>query len=162
MTQKEAEDMLGDTKVCTDRRNCSIQEKLFELGYRWGSQVNNPDQKIITDTDYLFIGKDKTLSLSNNYRDYRDDPNKEIYTDDILNITIDKCAFKPFEEVLIKGKITEGIWHPAIFGFQKDGKYEFTNFLTLNKDVIEIIPFKGNEKFMTTNTPLEDIPKSKK
>ena len=100
MTKEEAKKMLTNTKVYVNGKSKEIQEKLFEIGFKWsqhGSKIS------FLHAPFLFIKDD--ISYSNNMQTFLESSKKEISADDILNIKIDE-EFVPKKGDII---VTDGL-----------------------------------------------------
>ena len=100
MTKKEAIEFLTNTKVYVKDKSREIQAKLFSLGFKWCC----PECREILNTDkpFLFIyGCDSKLFIthSKNVECFNNHTFKEITAEDILSITIDLPAYRPFKDV---------------------------------------------------------------
>lgn len=156
MTIKEARKILGNTKVYVFDKSEAIQEKLFEIGYRWES-----NGKIVSNLDapFLFIDNDTDYIGYDYYMNYfLKNPYKEISLNDILNINIDKGKtefdFKPYDEVLVRN-LDGDVWIPALFSnivkrdyFLKD-RYEM---IGINDVYEQCIPYNDKTKHLLGTT----------
>lgn len=100
MKKEEAIKMLSNTKVYVDGKSKEIQNKLFEIGFKWGSvgaEIHHMESPFILIHPDLSLGHGCDMDL------FKDFKYTEIKVDDILSITIDKeCEFKPFDKVLAR------------------------------------------------------------
>ena len=86
MKREEAKKMLTNTKVYVNGKSKEIQEKLFEIGFRWGGFSGNNISYL--DAPFLFINNQITKSSDMNV--FKRAVNKEISAEDILDIKIDE------------------------------------------------------------------------
>lgn len=92
MTRQEAIKFLSDTKVYVDGRSLEIQQKLFEVGFKWSSCGKNVsfDWK-----PYLYLEKyNGNLSIKHgeSMKDFKKHPFREITVDDILSVNIQESG----------------------------------------------------------------------
>lgn len=147
MTKEEAIRKLSNTKVYVDGRSREIQEKLFELGFKWEF---NFGKTIETDRPFLFMDECMTISHKSSMNSFKDSENREIKAEDILSITIDeKREFKPFDRVLVRDDV-EDVWICGIFSHlsKDDRSYPFVTAYAYFK---YCIPYEGNEHLVGTN-----------
>jgi len=153
MTIKEAKKILDNTKVYVSDKSEAIQEKLFEIGYRWesnGKIVSNLDAPFLfidNDTDYIGYDYYMNYFLKNTY--------KEISVNDILNINIDKESkefdFKPFDKVLVRDLDSE-VWIPALYK-DYNGKNEFPYAMVqIINNFEQCIPYNDKTKHLLGTT----------
>lgn len=86
MTKEEAKKMLTNTKVYVNGKGKEIQEKLFEIGFKWSDGSGQNVSFIIA--PFLFIKED--IFYSFNMQTFKEESEKEVSADDILNIKIDE------------------------------------------------------------------------
>ena len=86
MTKEEARQSLFNTKVYVNGKSKEIQEKLFELGFKWsfGKEVGH------TDKPFLYLKEDETLSCGNDMEFYKNNKAREVSEDYILNLKWDE------------------------------------------------------------------------
>lgn len=146
MTKKDAIKFLSNTKVYVDGKSKEIQEKLFELGFKWEYNYN---KVVEIDRPFLFMDEDMDISHSSSMNHFKGAENKEIKAEEILAITIDEeCEFKPFDRVLVRDSDGE-IWHAGIFSHLNKGLV--FPFSTTNSRYKCCIPYEGNEHLVGTN-----------
>ena len=86
MTKEEAKKMLTNTKVYINGKSKEIQEKLFEIGFRWRG---TPEKNIIIEVSpFLYIKN--AITHGEGMLSFKDSPLKEISAEDILNIKLDE------------------------------------------------------------------------
>ena len=148
MTKEEAIKMLANTKVYVNGKSEEIQKKLFEIGYTWANGDVEAQHSIYP---FLII-ENGTFVASGNMDDFISNVNKEVSSDEILNIKIDKIyKFTPFEKVLVRD-YNSGDWIPDFFCKLNLGN-EYT-YQCVGGYVKQCIPYEGNEKLLgTTNKP---------
>ena len=95
MTQKEIDNFLADTKVYVNGKSRAIQERLFSLGYKWsdGSCAIG-----YTSYPFLFI-KEKRISYSIDMEYFSNSSEREITTNEILSLELDKPKYRPFNSI---------------------------------------------------------------
>lgn len=94
MTQKEIDKFLTNTKVYVNGKSKEIQEKLFSLGYKWsygGTCVS------YTESPFLFINKDMSLSWNNDMEYFSNHENREISAEQILSLKLTEPKYRPFK-----------------------------------------------------------------
>lgn len=116
MTKEEAKQSLFYTKVYVDGKSKEIQEKLFELGFKWylGKEAGH------TDKPFLYLEEDKTLSCGDDMEFYKDNKAREVSADYILNLKWD-------EEAPISKSFFEMIDYPYIIINGRNIKTEIEN-----------------------------------
>lgn len=95
MTREEAIKFLSNTKVYVNGKSKEIQEKLFQLGFKWkcvGEQV------IYERKPFLFLWEDMEICYSDNMEHFTKKAFREITANDILNIVIDEPKYRPFKD----------------------------------------------------------------
>ena len=149
MTKEEAIKMLTNTKVYVDGKSEEIQNKLIELGFRACVYESNKEEYHYP---FLFIGDDLFFEGGCDMIKFKEHPFKNISSDEILNIKIDKIyKFTPFEKVLVRD-YNSGDWIPDFFCKLNLGN-EYT-YQCVGGYVKQCIPYEGNEKLLgTTNKP---------
>lgn len=86
MTKEEARQSLFNTKVYVDGKSKEIQEKLFQLGFKWFI-----DKKVDhTDKPFLYLNEDETLCHGDDMEFYKNDKYREISAAYILNLKWNK------------------------------------------------------------------------
>ena len=86
MTREEAKKMLTNTKVYVNGKSKEIQEKLFEIGFKWRGHTENYIMNL--NETFLFIEESITFGWSMD--SFKNSTLKEISADDILNIKIEE------------------------------------------------------------------------
>lgn len=98
MTKKEAVEMLKNRKVMvTPSESRKVQEKLFELGFRWdscGTKVSH------IDCPFLFIWDDMTLANSFYFSTFRDSSKFRMTAEEILSIEIVEDYVPKFGDIV--------------------------------------------------------------
>lgn len=151
MKKEEAIAKLSNTKVYVDGKSKEIQEKLFEIGFRW---VARPVPVICQcDKPFLFLDDDLIISQSESMNFFKGAGRTEIKADDILSITIDKeYDFKPFDRVLVRD-YDHAEWKSDFFS-HKITASDWYVFKTISACWRQCIPFEGNEHLLgTSNSP---------
>jgi len=122
MTKEEAKKMLTNTKVYVNGKSEEIQEKLFEIGFKW--IVFNDTVIRNEGISFLFIGE--SLSQSNDMLTFKKNKSKEISAEDILNIKIDEELFPKNGDILfIKEKCSNK--HFISIFYKIEGKSIYTH-----------------------------------
>lgn len=151
MTKQEAIEFLSNTKVYVDGKSKEIQEKLFELGWKW---IEPWSGEVVDITKpFLFISNDKQITYSTNMTHFTKSALREIKADDILNIKIIiDYILKPFDKVLVRDWDTEH-WKIELFEKYDETEKDYP-YVCLNFRYRQCIPFEGNEHLLwTTNKP---------
>ena len=87
MTKEEAKKALNNTKVYVNGKSKDIQEKLFEIGFKWPvGDKNKVDQ---TDCPFIYM-HDAIIRVGCDMEFFTGHEHKEISAEDILNIHLDK------------------------------------------------------------------------
>ena len=87
MTLREAHEFLADKKVFVKNKGKEVQEKLFNIGFKW---IISNDKEIRKDVYFLFLFKDLRLAYTNEIEYFSEHKFKEIFVEDILNIKIER------------------------------------------------------------------------
>lgn len=88
--------MKQDFKIYTGRKSKEIQNKLFELGYKWKEPNKGYSEKEVQNLDMPFIFafyRGKNLEYTNNNIVYQGSLLKEISFEELMSIEIDKIDF---------------------------------------------------------------------
>lgn len=94
MTRKEIDKFLANTKVYVAGKSKDIQEKLFSLGYKWGSgdtEVN------YTKYPFLFIYEDMLFSYIGDMEYFSSNEHREISAEQILSLELTEPSYRPFK-----------------------------------------------------------------
>lgn len=93
MTIEEIQAFLANTKVYVNGKSKEIQEKLFSLGYMWGS-----GNKIVkfTNDPFIFIHKDKWFTRNSDMNNFVESEYAEILAEEILSLEIEP-SYRPFK-----------------------------------------------------------------
>lgn len=107
MTRQEAIKFLSNTKVYVDGRSREIQQKLFDVGFKWSYCKKNVSFEW---EPYLYMGKGNGnlyLQHGDSMKYFKEHPFREIKVDDILSINIQESR-KNYEigERLPFGRVT--------------------------------------------------------
>lgn len=131
MTREEAIKLLRFTKVYVKDKSKEIQQKAFELGFKW--MYSRADEaKMLNHLDAPFIiFYTRAMEPCCDVEYFNFDDSKEITAEEILAITIDEPQYRPF-------KNAEECWCEMLkhqpFGWVKDkegGKYCITGIIDL-------------------------------
>ena len=139
---------LADTKVYVAGKSKEIQEKAFQLGYRW----NNKDAMVINENyPFLFFDKDGGILCSNDMDIFKTKVDKrEITADYILSLEPKtECPFKPFDKVLARDEDNH-LWIPEFFSF-KDNGCDYPFCMINGAEYRQCIHYEGNEHLAFTN-----------
>lgn len=140
---------LADTKVYVAGKSKEIQEKVFQLGYRWGN-ISSQTTLDRLSFPFLFFHESGYITYGNDMDKFLVHNNKEVTADYILSLEPEpECPFKPFDKVLVRDG-DEFEWRPKLFSYMDDDRY-----VTLDYDRFAIcIPYEGNEHLaFTTDSP---------
>lgn len=155
MKKEEAIAKLSNTKVYVDGKSKEIQEKLFEIGFRWRNTgevfVEFVDRPFIIINGDMFLGHDNDMTYFGRHQ------NKEVKADDILSITIDnEYEFKPFDRVLVRSA-DNYIWQGSFISHIAKNDTHGWRIYTMTGYWSQIIPFEGNEHLVgTSDSPNKD------
>lgn len=151
MTREEAIELLKDRKVYVNGKSAEIQEKLFELGWKWCS---NEKAVLWREDPFLYIKSDMTFSRGENMIVFAKNGFCEIPADEIIAIeVVPECPFKPFDKVMVRDENSQ-VWTITFFDKYKYG-VDFP-YYTLHGMFRQCIPYEGNEYLKdTTNKPEE-------
>ena len=131
MTQEEAIKFLSNTKVFVKNKGKEVQEKLFNIGFKWVA----PEEKgIYKDRYFLFLYEDLTLTYVDvdDIEYFYEHRFKEISAEDILNIKVehlpktwgDFCINNPVSDkeacIAYNGKIITTSSRPRISVMDKN------------------------------------------
>lgn len=146
MKKEDTIKFLSGTKVYVDGKSKEIQEKLFELGFKW---VGGESIVCACDKPFLFIDKEMGISHSACMKHFKNAGGREIKADEILSINIEKeCPFKPFDKVLVRDNSTDD-WICNIFShYLSSSVYKF---VAINSSYKQCVPYQGNEHLVGTN-----------
>ena len=87
MTLKEAREFLTNKKVFVRNKSKEVQEKLFNIGFKW---IISNDKEVRKDVYFLFLFKDLRLAYTNEIEYFSEHKFKEISAEDILNIKTER------------------------------------------------------------------------
>ena len=105
MTQEEARKFLMNKKVFVKDKSKEIQEKLFEIGFRWDDDSTKRASYLTK--PFLFMHKDMTLAHGVDVDYFYNHKFEEISAEDILNIEVEYLP-KTWEEFCKKNPIKIG------------------------------------------------------
>ena len=136
---------LADTKVYVAGKSKEIQEKAFQLGYKWevddGTKVQN------TDHPFLFFYSNGKIRWTCSMCYFFKSNCKEVSADYFLSLEPEpECPFKPFDKVLVRND-GEQEWWATLFSSYRDGDYWAIDGLRYSL----CIPYEGNEHLAFTN-----------
>lgn len=141
---------LAGTKVYVAGKSKEIQEKAFQLGYRW----NKKDAIVIHENyPFLLFKIDGEILCTNDMDIFKTKVEKEITADYILSLEPEKeCPFKPFDKVLVRDDDSD-TWMPKFFSYKDDSMYYSFHSIN-NGKYMQCIPYEGNEHLaFTTDSP---------
>ena len=101
MTLREAREFLTGKKVFVKNKGKEVQEKLFNIGFKWLAQ------RVYKNRYFLFLYEDLTLTYTNEIEYFYNHEFEEISAEDILNIET-KSLPKTWEEFCKKNPINTG------------------------------------------------------
>ena len=128
MTREEAKKMLTNTKVYVNGKSKEIQEKLFEIGFKWsqhGSKIS------FLHAPFLFIKDD--ISYSNNMQTFLESSKKEISADDILNIKIDEELKLKDGDIFYSRDLDGRRWISIFNRIEDDGYFDYADLCLEDK-----------------------------
>lgn len=117
MTREEAIKFLSNTKVFVKNKGKEVQEKLFNIGFKWLA----PEEKgIYKDRYFLFLYEDLTLTYVDvdDIEYFYEHRFKEISAEDILNIKVEHLP-KTWEEFCEINPIKDYNSEPAFLALMK-------------------------------------------
>lgn len=138
---------LADTKVYVAGKSKEIQEKVFQLGYKWyltGTKIK------CTEIPFLYFDKNGIVMNGCDMNYFMAHPYREVTADYILSLEPEpECPFKPFDKVLVRND-GEQEWWATLFSSYRDGDYWAIDGLRYSL----CIPYEGNEHLaFTTDSP---------
>lgn len=142
---------LADTKVYVAGKSKEIQEKVFQLGYKWyltGTKIR------CTEIPFLYFDKNGIVTNGCDMNYFMAHPYREVTADYILSLEPEpECPFKPFDKVLVRDNDSQ-VWIPVFFSYREyNTDYPFC---TINgHEYRHCIPYEGNEHLAFT----KDSPK---
>lgn len=97
MTREQAIEFLRFTKVYVKDKSKEIQQKAFELGFKW--LIGNKEaSKMVSSLDAPFIiFYNRAMEPCRDVEYFNFDDSKEITAEEILAITIDEPQYRPFK-----------------------------------------------------------------
>lgn len=106
MTLEEAREFLINKKVFVKNKGKEVQEKLFNIGFKW---VAPEEKEIYKDRYFLFLYEDLTLTYVDvdDIEYFYEHRFKEVSAEDILNIKVEHLP-KTWEEFCENNPIKEG------------------------------------------------------
>ena len=105
MTRIEALKFLKNKKVFVKDKGKEVQEKLFELGFKWAA-LN--EKEVYKDRYFLFLSKDLKLTYMDldEIEDFYEHQFEEISVENVLNIKVERLP-KTWKEFCSQFKIRE-------------------------------------------------------
>lgn len=94
MTREEAIKFLSNTKVYVNGKSKEIQEKLFPLGFKWGSEGK---KVLYKRKPFLYLSRNMEICYGDDMEYFTIEAFREITANDILNIIIDEPKYRPFK-----------------------------------------------------------------
>lgn len=143
---------LADTKVYVAGKSKEIQEKAFQLGYKW--EINDGIKVRYIDCPFLFFYENGAIRWSCSMIEFFNSDCKEVTADYILSLEPEpECPFKPFDKVLVRD-IDNSKWMPNLFSMFDSDTPNYP-FVTINGETsAQCIPYEGNEHLaFTTDSP---------
>ena len=137
---------LADTKVYVAGKSKEIQEKVFQLGYKWyltGTKIK------CTEIPFLYFDKNGIVTNGCDMNYFMAHPYREVTADYILSLEPKpECPFKPFDKVLMM-EDDEFEWRPKLFSRvimdEECSYYSIDGF-----KFKYCIPYEGNEHLLGT------------
>ena len=123
MTRAEAVEFLANTKVYVNGKSREIQEKLFELGYKWSS---GDIEVLYTQKPFLYIYEDMSLAYCSNMEYFSSNEHREISAEEILSLELTETTYRPFKDA--KECWNEMLNHEP-FGWIKSKNENYLNVL---------------------------------
>lgn len=151
MNKEEAKKLLTNRKVYVDGKSKEIQEKLFEIGFKWRKENKNVS---FLCKPFLFIDGNGVITTQDDMLWFKSRPNKEITAEEILSIQLDK-EFKDGDIVSVS---ESSIFNSVIFIYNKkiNGRlfshisyYRNLRRVELNNDMVdmgECMNYANNEE----------------
>lgn len=147
MKEKEAFDLLKNTKVFVENKTEEIQKTLFEIGYEW---YNIGKKVTFTDRPFLYLNDNGILTNGQNVKNFYNDSKTLITADQILQITIEE-GFKPFDMVLVRNSKSDK-WIATFYSYRRTQNAIWTGeHVCCNGIYNYCIPYEGNEELVGTN-----------
>lgn len=140
---------LAYTKVYVAGKIKEIQEKAFQLGYKWESISGQSSQQALS-APFLFFYGSGLITYGYDMNNFVSNCNKEVSADYILSLEPEpECPFKPFDKVLVRDDDNHA-WMPNFFSYKDDGcDYPFC--MINGAEYRQCIPYEGNEHLAFTN-----------
>ena len=138
---------LADTKVYVAGKSKEIQEKVFQLGYKWyltGTKIK------CTEIPFLYFDKNGIVTNGCDMNYFMAHPYREVTADYILSLEPNpECPFKPFDKVLMR-EDDEFEWRPKLFS--RVIMDEECSYCSIDGFKFKYcIPYEGNEHLAFTN-----------
>ena len=131
MKIEEAKKMLTNTKVYVNGKSKEIQEKLFEIGFKWRGHTENYIMNL--NETFLFIEESITFGWSMD--SFKNSTLKEISADDIINIKINE-GFKLKDGDIFYSRDLDGRRWISIFNrIEDDGYFDYADLCLEGKNL---------------------------
>ena len=150
MKKEDAKKLLDNIKVYVSNRSELIQEKLFSIGYVWSNNKNKV-KVAHTDCPFLYLSNG-TISCGKDMNAFLNNLSKEVSTDDILDIKIDKeFDFKLYDKVLVRDLDSE-VWIPALYkDYFSENTHPYAMVQVIN-NFEQCIPYNDKTKHLLGTT----------
>lgn len=104
MTRKEIDKFLDNTKVYVAGKSKEIQEKLFQIGYKW--ELSN-DKVSNMKAPFFFLDKNKQITWGDDMQMFTMHKFREITAEEILSLELTEPVYRPFKNI-------EEFWNEAL------------------------------------------------
>lgn len=94
MTRKEIDKFLANTKVYVAGKSKEIQEKLFQIGYKW--ELSN-DKVSNMKAPFFFLDKNKQITWGDDMQMFTMHKFREITAEEILSLELTEPVYRPFK-----------------------------------------------------------------
>jgi len=129
MTREEAKKMLTNTKVYVNGKSKEIQEKLFEIGFKWRGHTENYIMNL--NETFLFIEESITFGWSMD--SFKNSTLKEISADDIINIKINEGFKLKYGDIFYSRDLDGRRWISIFNRIEDDGYFDYADLCLEDK-----------------------------
>ena len=131
MTREEAKKMLTNTKVYVNGKSKEIQEKLFEIGFKWRGHTEN----YILNLNETFLFIEESITFGWSMDSFKNSTLKEISADDIINSKINE-GFKLKDGDIFYSTDLEGKRWISIFNrIEDEGYFDYADLCLEGKNL---------------------------
>lgn len=124
MTREEAKRKLTNTKVYVNGKSKEIQEKLFEIGFRWGGYSSKNVSYL--NAPFLFIGG--KITCGSGMQSFKKSELKEVSADDILNIKLDEEFVPKHGDIIFATDKYDNDWITIFNKTENENVFSYMDF----------------------------------